>query len=190
MSIEGHEDGDERAPEPAATGRGLGAHRLMLRLAFGTAGSFALAEALDWEFSFLIPVLVVQLLAVMPAAPPLAQGLAVMAMFGASTYLALITSALLAHMPVLLTIAVGIVLFLAFFLQASGRAALMATLLLISFGIIPVVAVQSPDIASDIAFFILRSGIVAVLWVWFAFALFPAVAPPIAQAAETETPPA
>jgi hypothetical protein len=32
----------------------------MLRLAFGTAGSFTLAEALDWELSFLIPVLVVQ----------------------------------------------------------------------------------------------------------------------------------
>ena len=80
MSIEGQEDGDEGAPEEPATGRGLAAHRLMLRLAFGTAGSFALAEALDWELSFLIPVLVVQLLAVMPAAPPLAQGLVVMAM--------------------------------------------------------------------------------------------------------------
>jgi hypothetical protein len=46
-------------------------------------------------------------------------------------------------MPVLLTIALGAVLFVAFFLQASGRAALMATLLLISFGIVPVVAVQA-----------------------------------------------
>ena len=34
----------------------------MLRLAVGTAGSFTLAEVLDWELSFLIPVLVVQLL--------------------------------------------------------------------------------------------------------------------------------
>ena len=58
MSIEGHEDGEVRVPKAAVTGRALAAHRLMLRLAFGTAGSFALAEALDWELSFLIPVLV------------------------------------------------------------------------------------------------------------------------------------
>ena len=179
----------EEVPAVGVAERALAAHRLMLRLAVGTAGSFTLAEALDWELSFLISVLVVQLLAAMPAAPSLAQGVGVMAVFGATTYLALITSGLLAHMPVLLTIAVGAMLFVAFFLQASGRAGLVATLLLISFGIVPVVAVQSPDIASAIAFFIFRSGVVAVLWVWLVFALFPSVAPPGAQRASVAAPP-
>jgi len=179
----------EEVPAVAVAERALAAHRLMLRLAVGTAGSFTLAEALDWELSFLISVLVVQLLAAMPAAPSLAQGVGVMAVFGATTYLALITSSLLAHMPVLLTIAIGAMLFVAFFLQASGRAGLVATLLLISFGIVPVVAVQSPDIASAIAFFIFRSGVVAVLWVWLVFALFPTVAPPGAQRASAPAPP-
>jgi hypothetical protein len=188
MSTEGH-DGAERASEAAAAGRDLAAHRLMLRLAFGTAGSFTLAEALDWELSFLIPVLVVQLLAATPAVPSLAQGLGVMAVFGGTTCLALITSGLLAHMPVLLTIALGAVLFAAFFLQASGRARLLATLLLISFGIVPVAVVQAPGIASDIAFYIFRSGVVAVLWVWLAFALFPDVVPPDARRASIAAPP-
>jgi hypothetical protein len=179
----------EEVPAVAVAEHPLAVHRLMLRLAVGTAGSFTLAEALDWELSFLISVLVVQLLAAMPAAPSLAQGVGVMAVFGATTYLALITSGLLAHMPVLLTIAVGAMLFVAFFLQASGRAGLVATLLLISFGIVPVVAVQSPDIASAIAFFIFRSGVVAVLWVWLVFALFPSVAPPGAQRASVAAAP-
>ena len=106
-----------------------------------------------------------------------------MAVFGATTFLALITSSLLAHMPVLLTIVVGAMLFVAFFLQASGRAGLVATLLLVSFGLVPVVAVQSPDTASAITFFIFRSGVVAVLWVWLLFALFPSVSPAGAQRA-------
>jgi hypothetical protein len=118
-------------------------------------------------------VLVVQLLAMMPGSPSVAQGLGAMAVFGATTCLALVTSQVLAHMPVLLTIVLATVLFFAFYLQTSGRAGLVATLLLVSFGIIPLASVQAPDIAPAIAFYIFRSGIVAVLWVWIAFALFP-----------------
>ena len=172
-----------QSPGAELAERALSAHRLMLRLVVGTAGSFTLAEVLDWELSFLIPVLVVQLLTALPAAPSLKQGVGVMAVFGATTFLALITSSLLAHMPVLLTIVVGAMLFVAFFLQASGRAGLVATLLLVSFGLVPVVAVQSPDTASAITFFIFRSGVVAVLWVWLLFALFPSVLPAGAQRA-------
>jgi hypothetical protein len=182
----------EEASSAAGAERALAVYRLVLRLAVGTAGSFTLAEVLDWELSFLIPVLVVQLLAAMPAPPSVMQGVSVMAVFGATTFLALITSSLLAHMPVLLTIVVGTMLFIAFFLQASGRAGLVATLLLVSFGIVPVVAVQSPDTASAIAFFIFRGGVVAVLWVWLLFALFPSVPPagvqPASAAAAPEQP--
>jgi Protein of unknown function (DUF2955) len=147
--------------------------RQMLRVGFGTAASFTLAEALNWELSFLISVLVVQLLVTMPGSPSLAQGLGAMAVFGATTCLALVSSQVLAHMPVLLTIVLATVLFFAFYLQTSGRAGLVATLLLVSFGIVPLASVQAPDIAPAIAFYIFRSGIVAVLWVWIAFALFP-----------------
>ena len=147
--------------------------RQMLRMGFGTAASFTLAEALNWELSFLISVLVVQLLATMPGSPSVAQGLGAMVVFGATTSLALVTSQVLAPMPVLLTIMLATVLFFAFYLQTSGRAGLVATLLLVSFGIVPLASVQAPDIAPAIAFYIFRSGIVAVLSVWIAFALFP-----------------
>jgi hypothetical protein len=130
----------------------------------------------------------VQLLAMMPASPSLAQGLGVIAVFGATTYLALVTSGLLAHMPVLLTIALAAVLFVAFYLQTRGRARLAATLLLVSFGIVPLAAVHAPAIAPAIALYIFRSGIVAVLWVWIAFALFPAVAPAAGRAAAAAAP--
>jgi hypothetical protein len=171
------QDRTARAPEeqasptdPALT---RARDRQMLRMGFSTGASFTLAEALNWELSFLISVLVVQLLVTMPGAPSVAQGLGAMAVFGATTCLALVTSQVLAPMPVLLTIVLTTVLFVAFYLQTSGRAGLVATLLLVSFGIVPLASVQAPDIAPAIAFYIFRSGIVAVLWVWIAFALFP-----------------
>jgi Protein of unknown function (DUF2955) len=161
--------------------------RQMLRIGFATAASFTLAEAVNWELSFLISVLVVQLLASMPGSPSVAQGLGAMAVFGATTGLALVTSQALAHMPVLLTIVLAMVLFFAFYLQTSGRAGLVATLLLVSFGIVPLASVQAPDIAPDIAFYIFRSGIVAVLWVWIMFALLPTAPASATQA--TAAPP-
>jgi Protein of unknown function (DUF2955) len=180
------QDRTARAPEargsptdPALT---RARDRQMLRMGFGTAASFTLAEALNWELSFLISVLVVQLLVTMPGSPSVAQGLGAMAVFGATTCLALVTSQVLAHMPVLLTIVLATVLFVAFYLQTSGRAGLVATLLLVSFGIVPLASVQAPDIAPAIAFYIFRSGIVAVLWVWIAFALFPTALASAAQA--------
>ncbi len=167
------------APDDAAT---LVQHRHMLRLALGVTLSFITAEMLDWELSFLITVFLVQLLTSPGGAPGLRQGIAIVTVLGLTTGAAATLSALLVDMPALFAIVLGLVLFLAFVLQRSGRSPALGTLILVAFGFLPVVAVQAPELVPAVAFYLVRSSAIAVLWAWLLQALLPdpeTVAPPI-----------
>ena len=146
-------------------------HQRMLRLALGTTLSFVTAEMLDWELSFLITVLLVQLLAAPGPALGLRQGINAVLALSFTTVAAATVSALLVGMPALLAIVLGVVLFLAFLLQRSGRSPTLGTLILVAFGFLPVVAVQEPDLVPTVAFYLIRSAAMAVLWVWLLHAL-------------------
>ena len=145
----------------------------MLRLALGTTLSFVTAEMLDWELSFVITVFLVQLLTSPGRAPGLRQGIAIVMVLGLATAAAATLSALLVDMPALFAIVLGLVLFFAFVLQRSGRSPALGTLILVAFGLLPVVAVQAPELVPAVAFYLVRSGAVAVLWVWLLHALLP-----------------
>ena len=145
----------------------------MLRLALGTTLSFIVAEMLDWELSFLITVFLVQLLTSPGGAPGLRQGIAIVAALGLATAAAATLSALLVGMPALFAIVLGLVLFLAFVLQRSGRSPALGTLILVAFGFLPVVAVQAPELVPAVAFYLVRSSAIAVLWAWLLQALLP-----------------
>jgi hypothetical protein len=165
---------DQAAPaaqlqtDQAEAKRGLG-----LRIGFAVTAGFLFGEVLDWELSFLIPVLAVQLLAAAPTMPSFRQGLAMVVLFGSTTGAALIAGELLAGMPVLFTTLLSLVIFLAFYLQARQQQQLLSMLLLVSFTIVPVVAVREPTAATTVASAVFRSGVVAVILVWLMFALFP-----------------
>jgi hypothetical protein len=179
------------APDDAAT---LVQHRHRLRLALGVTLSFTVAEMLDWELSFLITVFLVQLLTSPGGAPGLRQGIAIVMVLGLTTGAAATLSTLLVDMPALFAIVLGLVLFFAFVLQRSGRSPALGTLILVAFGFLPVVAVQAPDLVLDVAFYLVRSSAVAVLWVWLLQALLPdpettTVAPPISSPGGIASPP-
>ena len=148
--------------------RGLG-----LRIAFAVTAGFLVGELLDWDLSFLTPVLAVQLIAAAPVMPSFRQGLATILLFGATTGAALVASELFADMPVLFTILLALVTLSAFYLQAHKQQPLLSMLLLVSFTILPVVAVREPAAATVVAFAIFRSGVIAVFLIWLTFALFP-----------------
>ena len=158
------------APDDAAT---LVHHRHMLRLALGVTLSFTTAEMLDWELSFLITVLLVQLLTSPGGAPGLRQGIATVTILGLTTAAAATLSTLLVDMPGLFAIVLGLVLFFAFVLQRSGRSPALGTLILVAFGFLPVVAVQAPELVPAVAFYLVRSSAIAVLWAWLLQALLP-----------------
>ena len=48
--------------------------RAAFRIAFGVTGAFAIAEALDWDFTFVGPMLAAQMLVKLPRPPTIAQG--------------------------------------------------------------------------------------------------------------------
>jgi Protein of unknown function (DUF2955) len=131
------------------------------------------AEMLDWELSFLITVFLVQLLTSPGGAPGLRQGIAIVAALGLATAAAATLSALLVGMPALFAIVLGLVLFFAFVLQRSGRSPALGTLILVAFGFLPVVAVQAPELVPAVAFYLVRSSAIAVLWAWLLQALLP-----------------
>jgi hypothetical protein len=164
----------ETAPVPTADGAAaLARHRQVLRLALGTTLSFVTAEMLDWELSFVVTAFVVQLLTSPGPAPGLRQGIAVILALGLAMGTAATLSTLLVDMPALFAVVLGLVLFLAFVLQRSGRSPAVAMLILVAFGLLPVVAVQAPELVPDVAHYLVRSGAVAVLWAWLLHALLP-----------------
>ena len=148
-------------------------HRRMLRLALGTTLSFVTAEMLDWELSFVITVFLVQLLAGSgPGARPAAGDRdrpGPRARHGRGRDR---ERAPRRHAGPVRDRA-GLVLFLAFVLQRSGRSPALGTLILVAFGLLPVVAVQAPELVPAVAFYLVRSAAVAVLWVWLLHALLP-----------------
>ena len=91
---------DRRSEDPEQErARNAVANRLVLRLAFAATFGFAVAEFNDWEFSFLAPMLAVQILAAMPAAPGFRQGIAIPLIIFIAAAVALAMSTLFSGTP-------------------------------------------------------------------------------------------
>lgn len=158
-----------------------------LRLAFGVTASFAAVEALDWDVTFLAPLLAANMLVKLQRSPTVAQGLGLIVLIGLSTgTVLLITSALITR-PGPLILAVALVLYLAFYAHRRGAPDLATLLLQISAVALPTIAVLSPDGMVAFATTLLLAGCVALVVVWVAHLVFPA---PIGSDAAPATGPA
>lgn len=160
---------------------------MVLRLAFAATFAFAIAALRDWEFSFLAPMLAVQILAATPACPNFRQGATIPLVIFLSTKIALGASTLLMGTPVVLLAVVGLVICWTFYGQRRGAPAIAVLLVQIAFCCVPLIATISLDVARDFSDFLLWSSIAAIATVWIAYALFPAPPNP-AQAAGAATP--
>lgn len=150
------------------------ADRMVVRLAFAATLAFGVAAVRDWDFSFLAPVLAVQILATSPACPGLRQGLTIPLVILVATHLALGASTLLAGAPAVLLALVGVVICWTFYGQRRGAPAIAMLLVQIAFCCVPLISTISLDVAREFSDFLLWSSIAAVATVWIAFALFPA----------------
>src|SRR4029453_8215807 len=110
----------------------------VLRFSFGTTAAFVICEFMGWQPSALAPVLTGVLLANLPAPPPLKVGLALVFIMGLWAWLAFILTTFLQQTPHILFGVVGLILFVAFFGLAQGKAQLPLTLLLVCFAVVPV----------------------------------------------------
>ena len=157
----------------SATVRAPPSARPALRLAFGVTACFALVEALEWDATFLAPLLAAQMLVKLKQPPSIAQGLAVVLLIGLSTgTVLLITTAFISH-PAVLILALALLIYLSFYAHLRGAPELATLLVQISAVSLPVIAVLSPDGAVGFAATLLSAGVVALLTVWATFAAFP-----------------
>lgn len=154
------------------------ADRFVLRIAVAATLGFAIAMLLDWEFSFLAPMLAVQLVAAIPISPPLRLGVAIPLVMFLATTAAFTMSALLSDAHVVLICVTAVVICWSFYAQRRGAPAVMMLFVQIAFCGVPLMSSVSLDIARDFAKFLQLSSMAAIATVWFSHALFPAPAPP------------
>ena len=158
------------------------ARRAALRLAFGVTACFAVVEALDWDATFLAPLLAANMLVKLPRPPSLAQGLVVIVLIALSTGAVLVLTTALIGNPAVLILALELLLYLSFYAHRRGAPDLATLLLQISAVSLPIIAVLSPDGAGTFAATLVSAGVVALLTVWAAYAAFPAPAAVAADA--------
>ena len=154
------------------------ARRAAFRIAFGVTGAFAIAEALDWDFTFVGPMLAAQLLIKLPRPPTIAQGLGLLVIIALTNGLVLLLATSLIGAPGALLLALGLVLYFTCYGQFRGAPELLTLLLQIALVTLPVFAVVSPETAAGFASTLLQASIVALGTVWAAFAIFPAAVDP------------
>lgn len=156
--------------------------RQALRLALAATLAFGFAEYRGWEFSFLAPMIAVQLLATLPSGIKLGQALAIPLILAGASLAALVVSTLFAGNPVVLLLFVGLIVFLAFYGERRGASAFAMSLIRIAFSAIPLVTTISASTGEDLAGFLVLSGFAAVVVVVIAHAVLPTpdTAPPAA----------
>jgi hypothetical protein len=144
-----------------------------LRLAFGTAVGFTAASALGWPAALLSPILFIQFSAGLPRPPPgLAFAMQTIAGIAACVFVGWLITFVVAF-PSVCVLLIALLLFAAFWAQAGGRAGLAPFVMMIAVCVLPVLAIEAPELATVIAVDLVRASAVAFLLIWGTWALFP-----------------
>jgi hypothetical protein len=162
------------------------ARRAILRLALGVTGSFVVAEGLDWDFTFLGPMLCVQLLAKSTMPPTLGDAIGQLVAIALAMGASLLVTAAMISSPWSLVLAFLLVLYLSFYGQARGISDFAVLMLQFGAVTIPVLAVLSMPIAGDFATTLLKAMAVALVAVWIVHACFPDPGPGVRSARARE----
>src|SRR4051812_21968655 len=164
--------------------------RLVLRVAFGAALAFAIAIVLDWQYSFLAPLVAASLLLAMPANPSFAQGILIPLAATVSCNVTLVGAYLLDPAPPVLLLAVGLALCWTFYGHRRGLPHILMLIVQVSIAVVSIFSVTSLDVAREFSDFFQKGCVAAAAAVWIAHALIPApAAPPRAAPAPVRLPP-
>ena len=159
----------------------------VLRFSVSTTAAFVVCEGMGWQPSALAPVLTGVLLANLPVAPPPKVGLALVMVMGLSAWFSFFLTTYLSQTPHILFGAVGLIIFLCFAGLAQAKGQLPLTLLLICVTVIPVVTLTLSDYAGILPGLLVRAMILAILFTWAGFAIWPRPSP---KSVEPSAPPA
>ena len=143
------------------------------RYAVGSALAMAIATAINWQLSFLAPVLALSFLGTPTPRPVLKEGVGFVAIVGAACLVGLELARHLLPYPEVYLPFVGLVLFRLFHAKESGASALLITWMIIALLVIPLLAMQSMAIAALVARGILFGAAVTLGVVWLTYGIFP-----------------
>jgi hypothetical protein len=133
---------------PAAPGLGI-ANTRVLRLAFGTAISLWISQAVGWSISYIAPVITMFLLALPIARPKAKFFVVVILAIVVSVYGSFLFLPLLLHQKAVGFLLLALALFHAFYFSAKGGTAVVSTL--ITIGLAMTVAVGSVSVDALLA---------------------------------------
>src|SRR5512132_3367484 len=145
--------------------------RRALRLAFGTAIGFAVANALSWPASLLTPIMFIQLSVGLRACPTLGSAAAVIAAVAACVGIGWLVTTVVG-IPSLCVLLIAMLLFTAFYVQA-GRGGLAPFVLMVAVCVLPAVSLQAAEAATLVAAELIKASIAAFFLVWATWAAFP-----------------
>lgn len=145
----------------------------VLRYAAGSALAMAVAMGLNWQLSFIFPVLSLSFLATPAPRPPFTVGLSFVAIVAGSCMIGLLLGRYLISYPLVFVPCTGLILLRLFYVKAGGRAPLLMTWLLIALLVLPLIVMSSPAIANLVAVGILFGAMSTVCLVWLAHGVLP-----------------
>ena len=145
----------------------------IFRLAVGLALALAFSQAVNWPASFITPILVATLLALPLPAPSIKFALGFILVITGSLLLGLLLLPALHNQPAAGVLLIALGIFACFYYAESGGSAALITFLLLGVTIIPAVGSESVDGALIITGGLIVGAIIAFLFIWLAYALFP-----------------
>ena len=164
----------ERALRPVSALPALDARqRHVLRYALGATLGMALAMIGAWPLSYMVPVLCLTFLAAPKPPPTLRQGVLFLAALAIALVFGLWTIKYLLGSQFLFFTGIGLILFRVFYAQCSGAPMILILWLLIAILVLPMVAVQSPQIAVLVAQSVFVSAAASLVVTWVAHGLVP-----------------
>lgn len=157
--------------------------RMALRYAVGVAIGVAISQGFGWSLSYLVPVLVVMLLASTPTPLSLTAGVQVVVVIAGAMLFGFLATALLLPYPAVAILIIALLMFSVFYMATGGGSVLTSMMLLIALTILPVVGQISLVVVQDVATSLALAGAVAVVVQWLAFAVVPPLPQVVAAAA-------
>jgi len=164
------------------------ATRRILRLALGTALSLCFSQAVNWQMSYIAPVLTLLILALPLPAPNLKQGVGFVIALLLPIMAATVFLPFLWHARWAGILLIALALYYSFYYTARGGSAILGTLMTIGLTLTVTVGSVNASIMVYLIQAMAKCAIFGIAFVWIAHALLPDPPPDPAAAARPRPP--
>jgi len=147
----------------------------ILRYTVGATLAMAIAMGFNWFLSFLVPVLALGFFAPAANRPTLKDGLNFILVIALACFIALWIARMLLPYPFVFVPLVGLILCRLYYAKGTSFPALLILWLLIAILVIPMMGMQSMDLANLVAIYLVIGAAVTMLVVWGSYSILPAL---------------